>query len=227
MVHSTAELLKHRYLGLDSEGSKVQNFWRSLLSPSPWIIFSANQPGLSCFSKHYHRRSTYVFISRSLPRTVNQVGLSVKQTLAPLNRAWHSPVSWIISMSNLLSFFKPPHSKFFWSLHSFSCFSLWRTPIVEDRSRSNPQAAGYPGIFLNLIFFVYFLISLSYRIFKRGHKNGPSNIAFGCSQQSVPMQEGNECNFIMTAIGSDLTFSQLPGYSSLLVGLTHMYMIII
>jgi len=54
-----------------------------------------------------------------------------------------------------------------------------------------------------------FCISLSYRIFKRGHKNGPSNIAFRCSQQSVPMQEGNECNFIMTASGSDLTFSQL------------------
>jgi len=105
MVHSTAELLKHRYLGLDSEGSKVQKFWRSLSSPSPWIIFSANQPGLSCFSKHYHRRSISVFISHSLPRTVNQLGLSVKKTLAPLNRACHSSVSWSISMSNLLDFF--------------------------------------------------------------------------------------------------------------------------
>ena len=150
-----------------------------------------------------------VFISHSLPRTVNQ--LSLLATLAPLNGAWHSAssVSWIISMSNLFNFFKLTHSKFFWSLHSFLCFSLWCTPIIANQPRSNPQAASHPGIFLNLIFFVYFLISLSYRIFKRGCKNGPSNIAFGCSQQSVPIQEGNECNFIMTASGSDLTFSQL------------------
>ena len=196
MVHSTrshaSELLKHRYLGLDSEGSKVQNFWRSLLSPSPWITFSANQPGLSCFLTHYHRRSIYVFISHSLPRTVNRLGLSAKKTLAPLNHARHSAssVSWTISMINLLYFFKLPHSKFFWSLRSFLCFSLWRTPIIADRSRSNPQVGSHPGIFLNLIFFVSFLIFLSYRIFKRGHRNGPSNIALGSSQPGVPTREG-------------------------------------
>ena len=63
-------------------------------------------------------------------------------------------------------------------------------------------------IFLNLIFFVSFLISLSYRPFKQGHRSGPPNIAFRCSQASIPAREGDECNSRTTASSSDLTFSQ-------------------
>jgi len=44
--------------------------------------------------------------------------------------------------------------------------------------------------------FCIFLISLSYRPFKRGRRNGSSNMAFGCSR---PTREGNECNLRTTA----------------------------
>jgi len=44
-------------------------------------------------------------------------------------------------------------------------------------------------------FLYFFLISLSYRHFKRGRRNGSSNIAFGCSR---PTREGNECNLRTT-----------------------------
>jgi len=73
--------------------------------------------------------------------------------------------------------------------------------------------------------FVSFLISLSYRPFKQGHRRGPSNIAFRCSQASILAREGDECNSRTTASSSDLNL--LSGYSSSVVGRTHMYMIIV
>jgi len=62
--------------------------------------------------------------------------------------------------------------------------------------------------FLLSSFFHIFLIFLSYRPSKQGHRNGSSNIALGYSQPSVPNQEGNEYNLRMTVSSSDLTFSQ-------------------
>ena len=78
--------------------------------------------------------------------------------------------------------------------------------------KKQPPSNQYYRYFLNLIFFVSFLISLSYRTsgpFKQGHRNVPSNIALESRWPGVPTQQGNESNLITTASSSDLTFSQM------------------
>ena len=156
------ELLKHWCLGSDSEGSKVQNFWRLLLSPSPyssWIICLAYRPGLSCLLKHYYQHSIYFSLLHFLSWTANRLSLSAKKMLASPNHPQHSTsfVSWIISITNLLSFFnmKLLYSHFFWSLQFLLCFLL--VPIITNWPGNNCQAPSCPAcMFFTLIFFSYF-----------------------------------------------------------------------
>jgi len=108
-------------------------------------------------------------------------------------------------MINLLNFFKMKllYSNFFVLFRVFHCGAYLSSQIDQEATTERLLVQVYFEIF-----FVSFLISLSYRPFKRGRRSGPSNIALGCSRPGVPIQEGNECNFITTVGGSDLTFSQ-------------------